>query len=104
MSLKFKRGDKVSILAGKDKGKTGRILKLLPENKAVIVEGINLVKKHLRRRSESEPGGIKEIPSPVNISNIILFCPNCNRGTRYSIKILEDKSKIRLCKRCNRTI
>jgi large subunit ribosomal protein L24 len=104
MSLKFKKGDKVSILTGKDKGKTGRILKFLPENKTVIVEGINLVKKHLKRRSESEPGGIKEIPSPVHISNVILFCSNCNRGTRYSIKNLEDKSKIRLCKRCNRTI
>ena len=100
----FKKGDKVAMLAGKDKGKTGRILKVFSQKNRVIVEGINIVKKHLRRRSESEAGGVKEIPSSVHISNVILFCSNCNRGVRYSMKTLEDKSKIRLCKKCKRTI
>ncbi len=104
MSLRIKRGDKVVVLAGKDKGKMGKVLKVFPEKNRAIVEGINLVKKHFRRRSENEPGGIKEIPAPIHISNLALFCPNCNRGVRFGVKILEDKSKVRICRRCNRQI
>jgi large subunit ribosomal protein L24 len=104
MSLRIKRGDKVVILAGKDKGKTGKVLKVFPKEMRAIVEGVNLVKKHIRRRGENEPGGIKEIPAPLHISNLVLFCSNCNRGVRFGIRILEDKSKIRVCKRCQQPI
>jgi len=104
MSLRIKRGDKVVILAGKDKGKTGKVLKVFPKEMRAIVEGVNLVKKHIRRRGENEPGGIKEIPAPLHISNLALFCSNCNRGVRFGIRILEDKSKIRVCKRCQQPI
>ncbi|OQX88396.1 MAG: 50S ribosomal protein L24 [Candidatus Omnitrophica bacterium 4484_70.2] len=104
MSLRIKRGDKVIVLTGKDKGKIGKVLKVSPQKMRAIVEGVNLVKKHLRRRSENEPGGIKEIPSPIHISNLALYCPYCNRGARFGVKILEDKTKIRICKRCNREI
>ncbi|HIE36083.1 MAG TPA: 50S ribosomal protein L24 [Candidatus Omnitrophica bacterium] len=104
MSLRIKRGDKVVILAGKDKGKTGKVLKVFPKEMRAIVEGVNLVKKHIRRRGENEPGGIKEIPAPLHISNLALFCSNCNRGVRFGIRILEDKSKIRVCKKCQQPI
>jgi large subunit ribosomal protein L24 len=104
MSLRIKRGDKVVVISGRDKGKTGKVLRVFPDKERVIVEGINLVKKHIRRRSENEPGGIKDIPSSIHISNLALFCPNCNRGVRFGVKILEDKSKIRICKRCQQPI
>lgn len=104
MSLKIKKGDKVVITTGKDKGKTGKVLKVLPDKSRIVVEGTNLVKKHIRRRSESEPGGIKEIPASLNISNAALFCPNCNRGSRFGVKISKDKSKVRICKRCQKPI
>ena len=104
MSLRIKKGDKVVITAGKDKGKTGKVLKVLLDKSRIVVEGANLVKKHIRRRSDSEPGGINEIPASLSISNVALFCSNCNRGSRFGVKISKDKSKVRVCKRCQRPI
>jgi len=104
MSLRIKKGDKVVVLAGKNKGRSGKVLKNSISNGRIFVDGVNLVKKHIRRRSESEPGGIKEIPSSISISNVALFCTNCNKGVRFGTKISDDKSKIRVCKKCNRPI
>jgi len=104
MSLGIKKGDKVVVLAGKDKGKTSKVLKVFKDKNRVIVEGINLAKKHTKRRSENEPGGIIEVPLPVHISNVALYCSRCNRATRFRTKILEDKSKIRICVKCNQPI
>lgn len=104
MSVGIKKGDRVVILSGKDKGKSGRVLRVFGDTNRVIVEGINLVKKHLKRRSESEPGGIKEIPLALHISNVAFFCPQCNKRTRISVKVLENKNKIRLCKRCQKNL
>ncbi|UCC95437.1 MAG: 50S ribosomal protein L24 [Candidatus Omnitrophota bacterium] len=104
MSMRIRKGDKVQVIAGKDKGKAGKVLKVLVSGNRVIVEGIALVKKHLRKRSESEPGGIKEIPSSVHISNVALLCPRCERGRRFGIKILKDKSKIRECTKCHQPL
>ncbi len=102
--LRVKRGDKVKVGAGKDKGKTGKVLKVLTKKRRAVVEGVNIVKKHMRRRSETDQGGIKEVPLSIHISNLSLFCPSCNREARFEIKILDDKSKIRVCKRCSKPI
>ncbi len=104
MGLKIKKGDKVKILAGKDKGKTGKVLKLTSNGSRVVVEGVNVLKKHIRRRSEAEQGGIREVPSPINISNVALFCGNCNKETRFGVNIAKDKSKTRICRKCQRAI
>jgi large subunit ribosomal protein L24 len=104
MSLKIKKGDKVVVIVGKDKGKTGKVLQVSSGPARVVVEGINLVKKHIRRRSENETGGIKEIPLAINVSNVALFCGNCNRGVRFGVKLSTDKSKVRICRRCQRPI
>ena len=105
MSLEIKKGDKVIVIAGKGKGKTGKILRVsLKPKRRVVVDGVNLVKKHIKRRSESETGGIKEIPATISASNVVLFCGNCNKGVRFGIKISDDKSKVRVCKRCQRPI
>ena len=104
MGLKIKKGDKVKVIAGKSKGKIGKVLKLTSDGSRIMVEGANLVKKHIRRRSEAEQGGIREVPGSINISNVALFCANCNKETRFSIKMSKDKTKVRICKRCQRTI
>ena len=104
MGLEIRKGDKVVVIAGKGKGKVGKILGIVSKTKRVIVEGVNLVKKHVRRRSESETGGIKEVPSTINVSNVALFCGSCNKGVRFGVKISDDKSKIRICKKCQRPI
>jgi len=104
MGLEIKKGDRVVVIAGKNKGKVGKILQVSPKTKRVIVEGVNLVKKHVRRRSESETGGIKEVPATINASNVALLCGSCNKGVRFGVKISDDKSKVRICRKCQRPI
>ncbi|MBN2120101.1 MAG: 50S ribosomal protein L24 [Candidatus Omnitrophica bacterium] len=104
MSLKIKKGDSVIVNKGKDKGKTGKVLKVILSNSRLIVEGVNIAKKHMRKRSEQQPSGILETPQPLHISNVSLFCSTCKKGVRFSVKVLEDKTKIRLCKKCQNTL
>jgi len=104
MSLRIRKGDKVQVLSGRDKGKSGKVLELLPDEQRAVIEGINLVKKHMRKRKEGETGGIKEIPVPLRTSKIALFCGNCQRGVRFAIKVMADKTKIRICKKCHQEI
>ena len=100
MSLGIRKDDMVIVIAGRDKGKKGKVLKVLPSKNRAVVEGVNLVKKHLRRRSEEEKGGIFQIPSPIHLSNLMLFCRSCNRGVRFKTQVLKDGTKVRICKRC----
>lgn len=104
MSLGIKKGDKVIVISGKDQGKSGKVLRVIKGKSRIIVEGLNLSKKHLRKRSESEPGGIKEIPMPLYASKVALFCSSCSKGVRFGIKTLKGKDKIRVCKKCNQEI
>lgn len=104
MSLKIKKGDKVIVLAGKDKGKSGKVLKVILQSNRAVVEGVNKMKKNVRKRSESEQGGIREISLPINMSNLSLFCSSCNSGVGFSIKVSKDKSKVRICKKCQKVI
>lgn len=101
---KIKKGDTVYILTGKDKGKTGKVLKVMLKNNKALVERINLAKKHMRRRSEEQQGGIVEIEKPLNISNLALHCKQCNRPTRVGFTVLKDGSKSRFCKKCQEVI
>jgi len=101
--MKIKKGDLVKMLSGKDKGKTGKVLRVdVSENKAVI-EGLNLVKKHKRPRKEGEKGQRVEIPRSINVSSIALVCPKCGKTTRVGYKKTGDK-KFRLCKKCKAEI
>lgn len=92
------------VLAGKDKGKTGKVLELFPVKSRVLVENVNIVKKHMRKKSETEQGGIKEMPASIHISNIGLVCPACGKSARFTVKTMGDKSKVRLCSRCQQSI
>ena len=102
--LHVRKGDLVVAIAGKDKGKTGKILWVSPRKERVIVEGINFVKKHTRPRPPEQQGGIVQQEAPIHFFNVILYCPKCNRGSRLGRRKLGDGTKIRFCRRCNEQI
>jgi len=97
----FKKNDQVIVRSGKDRGKTGKILKVIPEENRVVVEKINFVKIFVRPdRSQNIQGGIMEKEAPLPVSRVMLYCQECGRGVRARYKILEDGTKIRVCSRC----
>lgn len=102
--LKIKKGDTVCVITGKDKKKTGKVMKVFPCGSKAIVERINVVKKHARRRSEEQTGGIIQMEKPIHISNLMVLCKSCNKPTRVGITILKDGSKSRFCKRCQEVL
>lgn len=99
MKFHVKKGDTVMILAGKDKTKTGKIMNILSNKNKVLVEGINIVKRHVRARG-SEAGGVIEKEAPLHISNVQLFCSKCTKPVRTRIKVLESGDKQRICVKC----
>lgn len=99
LKYKIKRGDTVRILSGKDKGKAGPVMLVLSQRGKVLVEGINMVKKHIKPKRAGEKGQRVSIASPIDVSNAQLICPSCKKSTRVKIKYENDK-KIRLCKKC----
>jgi len=103
MRTKLKKNDKVKVIAGKDKGKEGTIISFVPEKDRVIVEGVRIIKKHVKA-SATTKGGIVEKEAPIHISNVMLICPHCNQPTRVGIKFLESGEKVRYCKKCGETI
>jgi large subunit ribosomal protein L24 len=102
--LKLRRDDLVYVITGKDRGKKGKILKLFPKGNKAIVEGINFAKKHRRKTREDQQGGIVQIETPIDISNLIFLCKHCNQPTRIAATILKDGSKVRICKKCKEVI
>lgn len=101
--MNFKTGDKVIVIAGKDKGKIGNITKILSKDNKVIVEGVNIVKKHIKPRG-NESGSIVEIESPLHSSNVMIVDPKTNKRTRIGHKINKDGKKIRVTKDSNSAI
>lgn len=99
-----KKGDMVEVLAGKEKGKTGKVLKVLKKKDRVIVEKINFVKKHARPGGKFAKGGIVEMEAPLHISNVALLCSHCSKGVRFGTKRLDDGKKVRICKICGEQI
>jgi large subunit ribosomal protein L24 len=101
--MKIKKGDQVKSTTGKDKGKTGKVLHVYADDKKITIEGLNIVKKHVRPRREGEKGQRIEIPGKINISNVMLVCPKCGRDTRVGYTVT-DKGKFRVCKKCQAEI
>ena len=115
VAMKIRKGDTVHILAGKDRGKQGRVIDATPRDRKVIVENLNLVKRHTRPRpmkdasrmggQQVEPGGIVEKAAPLPVSRVMLVCPVCNRPTRVGVETRETKGegkrKVRICKRAD---
>ena len=104
VKLHVKKDDMVKVIAGKDQGKTGKVLRVFPAKGRVIVESINVVKRHTRPNQLNPEGGIVEKEAPLSISNVMLVCGSCNQATRTGIRVLEDGSKSRYCKKCNESV
>ena len=97
--MKIKRDDKVIVLSGKDKGKTGKVLVADPKALKVIVEGVNVATKHQKAQKKGQDGGIIKVETPIYVSKVQLVCPKCGKGTRVAYKIVDGK-KVRVCKKC----
>lgn len=109
--MNIKKNDKVKILAGKDKGKTGKVLQVFSFLNKASIEGLNLLIKHMRARRKGEKGQRIEFPAPMNISNTMLVCPECGKPTRVEYKYIKitannkkRKKKVRICKKCKGSI
>ncbi|MBV9280959.1 MAG: 50S ribosomal protein L24 [Chloroflexi bacterium] len=102
--MSIHRGDEVIVTAGKDKGKRGQVTRVFPEENRVIVDGVNLVKRHLRRQPGSLQAGIIDKPAPLSRSNVMLVCPNCDKPSRIGRAVLQDGTHVRVCKNCGEVI
>lgn len=101
---KIKKNDNVLVLSGKDRGKQGQVRRVMPKEGRAIVNGVNIVKKHRRPRTQQETGGIIDMEAPLHLSNLALVCPSCGRPTRVGIKEVADGKKTRFCKKCEADI
>ena len=101
--MKVKVGDNVKVMAGKDKGKTGKVIQVFPKERKVVVEKVNILKKHIRSRERGKPGQRIELPAPLYASNVQIVCPQCNKVTRLGSQG-EKKDKTRICRKCKAVI
>jgi large subunit ribosomal protein L24 len=100
MLARIKKNDTIMVIAGKERGKIAKVLRVLPQEDRAIVERLNVVKRHLKPRGPQSPGGIVEKEAPIHLSNIMPMCEKCNAPVRVGVRKLEDGSKARLCRRC----
>jgi large subunit ribosomal protein L24 len=100
IKTKIRKGDHVRVIAGKEKGKEGKVLLVLPEKQAVVIEKLNLFKKHTRPNQKNPKGGIVEREGRIHLSNVMMMCGNCNKPVRLGSKALPDGKKMRACKHC----
>lgn len=101
--MHVKRGDTVKVISGKDKGKEGKVIVAIPEKGKVIVEGVAVVKKHQKAKAQGQESGIINMEAAIDASNVLRVCPSCKKAARTGIKVLEDGSKVRYCKKCQET-
>lgn len=100
---KLHKGDEVKVIKGKDKGKTGKIEKVLAQSQRVVVTNINQYKRHMKARSQNQPSEIVTITKPISIANVCLVCPKCHVLTRVGFSVQDDK-KVRICKKCEQAL
>ncbi len=104
---RIKKGDTVEVIAGKDKGERGQVVRMLNAEERVIVGGVNVVKRHQKARQQGGqtiPASIIEKDAPLHVSNVMLVCPSCGKATRVGFRVREDGRKVRVCKKCNADI
>ncbi len=102
--MHVKSGDTVVVIAGKDKGKKGKVLTVIPKAGRVIVEGVNMVTKHKKPQGPTSPGGIIKMEAPLDSSNVMFFCEKDKTGVRVGHNTLKDGSKVRVCKKCGEVL
>jgi large subunit ribosomal protein L24 len=105
---KIKVGDQVMVLSGKDRGRQGKVIEMIPKESKLVVEGVNITKRHIRPTRRGQESGIVEREAPVYVSNVIIICPRCGKRTRVGMKIvkkaLKKEEKLRFCKKCGEII
>lgn len=101
--MKIKKGDQVKILSGKDRGKTGKVLRCLPSAGKVVIEGANMVKRHKKSSKRGQKGERLSLPAPINVSNVQLICPKCGKPSRIGSKAIENGS-VRICRKCGKEL
>jgi large subunit ribosomal protein L24 len=102
--LPIRKNDLVMVIAGKDRGKRGKVLRVIPKTEKVVVERINVVKRHTRPGGVSQQGGILEKEAPLHVSNVMVVCTRCDRAVRTGHSFLADGRKVRVCKQCGEAI
>ncbi len=102
--VKIKKGDNVLVLSGRDRHKSGTVLKVIPSNNRLVVEKINMVKKHLKPTKSSPKGGLVETEMPLVISNVMIICPHCAKPTRIGRVLAGDKKYVRICRKCKQML
>jgi large subunit ribosomal protein L24 len=102
--VQIRKNDSVIVIGGKERGKTGKVLRVMPDKDAVIIERLNMVKRHTKPRGPQQPGGIVEKEAAIHASNIMILCDKCNAPVRVGHKVLADGKKIRICRRCNEAL
>jgi large subunit ribosomal protein L24 len=100
----IRRDDNVMVIAGKDRGKSGKVNRVIREKDRVVVAGVNMATKHVKNRPGIRQAGIIHVEAPLHISNVMLMCPHCAKPTRVGHRFQEDGTKVRVCKRCNDVI
>ncbi len=102
--MKIRKNDSVIIIAGKDRGKKGKVRRTFPKEDKVIVEGLNMIKRHSRARGAARQAGIIELEAPIHVSNVMLLCDKCAKPTRVGFDFLADGKKVRICNSCGEVI
>lgn len=100
----IKKNDVVMVIAGKDKGKSGRVISVFPKKESVLVEKVNFIKRHTRPRGQTHKGGIVEREGPVHLSNVMVLCSKCDRPVRVRKLKLQDGTRVRVCQRCGESL
>ncbi|ALC17573.1 50S ribosomal protein L24 [Desulfuromonas soudanensis] len=99
-----KKDDMVMVIAGKEKGKSGKVVRVFPEKGRIVVENLNMIKRHTRPNRANAEGGIVEKEAAIDASNVLLLCGACNKAARTGVRILDDGTKTRFCKKCNEIV
>jgi large subunit ribosomal protein L24 len=102
--MKIRKEDTVLVMVGKDKGKKGKVRQIIPKNNKLVIEGVNIIKRHMKPRSQTAQAGIIEREAPVQASNVMLICPKCGKPVRTKSKVIEDGKRVRACGNCDEVI
>ncbi len=102
--MKIRKNDTVLVITGKDRGKKGKVRFAYPRTDRVIVEGVNMIKRHSRARGAARQAGIIELEGPLHVSNLMLICAKCDKPTRVGFSVLDDGKRVRICRVCHETI
>ncbi len=102
--MKIKKGDRVKVILGKDRGRTGIVKRVLPKENKLVVEGINIAKKHVKPRGDDQKGGIIRVEKPLPVSKVMVVCPGCGQQTRIGYQINQKGKKNRICRKCGTVI